>query len=245
MQQVYTTQSSFQPQTTSFRSPLARKLELPSETVIAAILSFTTANGLSLNKSDASAIEREHGLSGDAQFRAGIRSVPSDIGKMFALHHVAARFGERYAYPAPFYFTDKLQMNFPSLSYGFVTPCRYRHGWQSAWLYYRHAKDDKPVWCSGAKFGGAKAQPSIHVCLAENVKRNGVCVLVKDALQAQARARNGAVCFVALNGVMPHTLTAQLRVALPDLRTVLIDLDGITPNLTRALEFAALEWEVL
>src|SRR3712207_8755687 len=49
-------------------------------------------------------------------------------------------------YPAPFYFDTQLRINLPSS--GFIVPCRYS-GLQRAWLYYKHPKDDSPMWCSG------------------------------------------------------------------------------------------------
>jgi hypothetical protein len=215
----------------------------PPEIITAAILGFTLRDCLSLYESDARMIERDHCLSVEQQDKAALRSAPSTIEKLFARHAVLSRFGTRDAYPAPF-FRDvhgALQINLPE--HGLIVPCK-RGGLMRAWLHYRHANDAAPVWCSGSKYGGAKAQPSIHICLAENVKTSGVAVLVRDALAASAKAGDGAVCFVGLNGVAPHMLTAQLRAALPNLRAILLDLDGIEPRLMRALEFAGLRWEV-
>lgn len=215
----------------------------PPEIITAAILGFTLRDCLNLYESDARVIERNHGLSVEQQDKAGIRSAPSAIEKIFARRAVLNRFGTRDAYPAPFFHdvNGALQINLPE--HGLIVPCK-RGGLMRAWLQYRHANDAAPMWCSGSKYGGAKAQPSIHVCLAENVKTSGVAVLVRDALAAIAKAGNGSICFVGLNGVAPHTLTAQLRAALPDLRAVLLDLDSVEPRVTRALEFAGLRWEV-
>jgi hypothetical protein len=227
----------------SARSALQKepKIEPSSEIFTAAVLGFATRFCLSLCAPDARAIESQHGLTLEAQMRAGIRSVLSNIGKLVICHEISLKFGAHRQYPAPFYFDTGLRLNQPSS--GFIVPCRYQ-GLQRAWLHYKHPKDDSPIWCSGACFGGAKARPSIHVSASENVKRTGVCVLVRDALRAEACATGGVVCFVGLNNVMPHALTAQLRAALPDLRAVLIDPELIEPSLTRALKFAGLRWEV-
>jgi hypothetical protein len=216
----------------------------PPEIITAAILGFTLRDCLNLYESDARVIERDHGLSVEQQDKAGIRSAPSSVEKIFARHAVLSRFGDRDSYPAPFFHDANNQLQLNLSDHGLIVPCC-RGGLMRTWLHYRYPNDAAPVWCSGSKYGGEKAKPSIHVCLAENVKKSGVAVLVRDALAAITCAGNGAVCFVGLNGVAPHTLTAQLRAALPDLRAVLLDLDSIEPRLTRALEFAGLRWEVL
>jgi hypothetical protein len=219
----------------------------PDESAVAAILAYAVRSRscFHLAASDERALEHKRGVKRATQRKAGFISAPSEIHNLIACHEIYKRFGKRQ-YPAPFYWDDfagLLRANIPQ-SGGIIVPCRIR-GLQRAWLYYKHPSDLAPRWLTAnGKPCGLKANPSIHIVGIRNAERSGIVVLVSDALEAERRAGDGAVCFVGLNGVAPSTLTTQLRVALPCLRAVLLDLGETDVWLTRALDFAGLRWEV-
>ncbi len=170
----------------------------------------------------------------------GLRSAPSEVARIMASCAVRQRFGDQTGHLAPLWKGDDgAQVNTPA--YGLLFPVK-RKGLTRAWLNYKHPADRAPRWVSSSHLpNGCKVQPSIHVARPEYARRSGVALLVSHPLEAEEAARGAYVSAVALNGVTPSALVAQLFDEWPDLRAVTISLDEVSPFLTRALATAGLK----
>jgi hypothetical protein len=198
----------------------------------------------SLYEFDSRPVESEHGLSPNLQHSLGVRSASrSACARIFAAHDVAAHFSKPCGYGVPFYREGgSIKLNAPE--HGLIVPV-VRGGLMRAWLCYRGAKDRAPRWVSSSHLvEGSKVTPSIHVARvpdAEGANRSHVCLIVSHPLEAESVAAGGGLSVVALNGVMPAALVAQLREQWPALAGVTLALDAVSPFLLRALESAGLK----
>jgi hypothetical protein len=170
----------------------------------------------------------------------GLRSAPGEVARIMASCAVRQRFGDQTGHLAPLWKGDDgAQVNTPP--YGLLFPVR-RGGLVRAWLNYKSPKDNAPRWVSSSHLAnGCKVQPSIHIARPEYARRSGVALLVSHPLEAEEAARGAYASAVALNGVTPSALVAQLFGEWPELRAVTISLDEVSPFLSRALQSAGLK----
>jgi len=170
----------------------------------------------------------------------GLRSAPSEVARIMAACAVGERFCDQSGHVAPLW-NDGDGMKIYTPAHGLIFPVR-RGGLTRAWLHYRQPSDRAPRWVSSSHLpNGCKVLPSIHVAKPELATRSGVCLLVAHALEAEEAARGAYVSAVALNGVTPSALVAQLFDEWPELRAVTISLDEVSPFLSRALATAGLK----
>jgi hypothetical protein len=226
--------------------PRARRRTHPPALIEGALRSYAILHCLQLYEADARAIEKHYGLSAAQSHRAGIRSCPSEITKLFTCDAIERSYGGRFtgALPAPFYRDEggALRMNTPRA--GLMVPVR-RGGLIHAWRYYRHAGDAAPRWItSNGKPSGRPASPSIHVVNPQHARRTGLCYLVSHALAAEALGAIEPLTFAAVNGLSPFNLAAQLIDVWPRLRRCLLWKLDPDPFLTRTLSEAGLKVEV-
>ncbi len=170
----------------------------------------------------------------------GLRSAPGEVTRVMASCAVRQGFGDQTGHLAPLWNAgDGAQVNTPP--YGLLFPVR-RGGLTRAWLNYKSPKDNAPRWVSSSHLAnGCKVLPSIHVARPESALRSGVALLVSHPLEAEEAARGAYASAVALNGVTPSALVAQLFDEWPELRAVTISLDEVSPFLSRALQSAGLK----
>ncbi len=170
----------------------------------------------------------------------GLRSAPGEVARVMASCAVRQRFGDQTGHLAPLWKGDDgAQVNTPP--YGLLFPVK-RKALTRAWVNYKSPKDNAPRWVSSSYLpNGCKVHPSIHIARPEYALRSGVALLVSHPLEAEEAAGSAYASAVALNGVTPSALVAQLFDEWPDLRAVTISLDEVSPFLSRVLQSAGLK----
>jgi hypothetical protein len=170
----------------------------------------------------------------------GLRSAPGEVTRVMAACAVRARFCDQSGHLAPLY-NDGDGMKIYAPAHGMIFPVK-RGGLTRAWAHYKQPSDRAPRWVSSSHLAnGSKVAPSIHVVTPEYATRSGVALLVSHPLEAEEAARSAYASAVALNGVTPSALVAQLFDEWPELRAVTISLDEVSDFLTRALQTAGLK----
>jgi hypothetical protein len=220
------------------------------ELLQARALDFFMRECLALNESDARQLEKAFGWDAQLSFGLGVRSVPSDVFRLIGCAAVRAELCDLDVWPPGFYTDDSDTLRFDlDKKYGLVVPVVGR--WIRGLQYYRHAKDDSPVWISSAsRPTGSHMVASIHVADSASIRQGPEeaerVFLVNHTLEAMAVCVHHRVSCAALNGVSLRSLPAQLLDALPNLRAVVVALKEPYPTLERELKDASLSvtfWE--